>query len=364
MPAVSFGACRARCLRTAGAVAALLVALAGCASPPLILRYFPSGEPPAQVQTVPQFPEVPRYRYAGQLLGEENFVTAEPQEASTLWKFFSWLVGLDADADRLRVIRPHMGLVDPAGRILVSDMGRGAIFVFNEAKPGLEVWSVADRASSFLAPAGIALGPANEIYVSDAELGRIVRLDRDGNPLGSFGAGVVQRPTGLVRDATHQRTYVVDSGTHDIKVFDDFGRHVTTLGRRGEEPGEFNGPTHVTLSRDRLIVSDTLNARVQVLTLDGKPLQTIGRRGLFVGNLTRPKGVAVDGDGNIYVIESYFDHVLVFDAAGRFLLPISGGGADVGRFFLPAGVWTDSRDRVFVADMFNARVVMLQYLGD
>jgi hypothetical protein len=45
------------------------------------------------------------------------------------------------------------------------------------------------------------------------------------------------------------------------------------------------------------------------------------------------------------------------------LLTIGGTGKDVGKFFLPAGVWVDARNRVFVADMFNGRVVVFQFLG-
>ena len=68
-------------------------------------------------------------------------------------------------------------------------------------------------------------------------------------------------------------------------------------------------------------------------------------------------------DGNIYVVEGYYDHLLVYDAQGRFLLPIGGTGKAPGQFYLPAGAWTDGRDRIFVADMFNGRVSVFQYLG-
>jgi hypothetical protein len=30
---------------------------------------------------------------------------------------------------------------------------------------------------------------------------------------------------------------------------------------------------------------------------------------------------------------------------------------------LPSGVWVDGRNRVHVADMFNGRVVLFQFLG-
>jgi DNA-binding beta-propeller fold protein YncE len=77
----------------------------------------------------------------------------------------------------------------------------------------------------------------------------------------------------------------------------------------------------------------------------------------------RPKGVGVDADGNVYVIESYYDSLLIYSAAGEFLLPIGGTGTATGRFYLPAGVWVDGRNRVHVADMFNGRIVLFQFLG-
>ena len=68
-------------------------------------------------------------------------------------------------------------------------------------------------------------------------------------------------------------------------------------------------------------------------------------------------------DGNVYIVESYYDHLLVFSRDGDFLLPIGGTGAAIGQFFLPAGVWSDRQGRIFVADMYNGRVMIFQYLG-
>jgi DNA-binding beta-propeller fold protein YncE len=46
------------------------------------------------------------------------------------------------------------------------------------------------------------------------------------------------------------------------------------------------------------------------------------------------------------------------------LLPIGGTGSGVGQFYQPGGVWIDQRDRIYVADTFNGRVVVLQYLKE
>jgi DNA-binding beta-propeller fold protein YncE len=63
------------------------------------------------------------------------------------------------------------------------------------------------------------------------------------------------------------------------------------------------------------------------------------------------------------VVESYYDYLLVFNQQGELLLPIGGTGSGNGEFYLPAGIWIDDRDQVYVADAFNGRVMVFQYLG-
>jgi DNA-binding beta-propeller fold protein YncE len=344
-----------------------LLLLTACAQTPTVMRYHPEdadlGARPSEVWPGP--PEVPRYGYSGQLLGEQNFSAAERSDPGVGERLFRWVVGLGAAfrPDPRVLVRPQSGMVDAGGRILVTDVGRGAVFVFDPNLGRLSIWTSADEGYAFATPIGITAGAGGEVLVVDAELRRVVRLAADGKPLGSFGADQLTRPTGLARDPVAERVYVSDTGAHDIKVFDDAGNLLRRIGRRGGGPGEFNAPTHLTLARGNLYVTDTLNARVQVLSVEGQPLQSVGQRGLYVGNLTRPKGVAVDGDGNLYVVESYYDHLLVFSPQGEFLLPIGGSGDGIGQFYLPAGAWSDDRGRLFVADMYNGRVVIFRYLG-
>lgn len=312
----------------------------------------------------PDLPEIPRYRYAGQLLGEENFVEPEGEEPGALAKAWKWIAGIggETEAPNRSLVRPQSGMVF-GSRIYVTDVGRGAVFVFDKVSGELLIWDQADRGSSFISPIGITMGRDGSILVADSELQRVVQLSADGRTLGSFGEGILSRPTGLVRDAISKRIYVVDTREHNIKVFNDNGELIDVLGFRGDSAGEFNAPTHIALNHNRLYVTDTLNARIQVLDLSGEPISMIGKRGLYLGNLTRPKGVTVDADDNIYIVESYYDHLLVFNMQGDFMLPIGGTGNDVGQFFLPSGVWNDDRGRIYVADMYNGRVMILQFLG-
>lgn len=345
---------------------ALLVAclVAGCAAPaPARLHFGVEDAPEGKRLMWPAEPEVPRYLYAGQLVGEANF-RREPRAGEGIAGALRWLAGVIAGAARpVELQRPQSGAVDEAGRIYVTDVSRQGVFVFDPAAGKLEVWERADGLMGFSAPVAVA-ARNGAVYVSDAALGIVARLERDGTPARAIGRGVLGRPTGLALDAARGALYVADTAAHDIKVFDAAGKLERVIGRRGEAPGEFNFPTHLALAEGRLYVADTMNSRIQVLeAASGRFEREFGARGLYVGNLVRPKGVALDTEGNVYVAESYHDHLLVFDRRGRFLMGIGGVGAATGKFYLPAGVWTDSLNRVFVADMFNGRVVLFQHLG-
>ena len=314
--------------------------------------------------------EQPRYQYAGELYGEGNFHPpkgAKKTVGQSITAAFYWLVGLVVgEAEPVTLQRPQSGVVDSAGqRILITDTSRQAVYVFDQKKGRLDIWEDATPLSHFVSPAGIALGAASDVYVADAELGYVARLDEQGKSLSVIGKGELKRPIGLAFDAVAQQLYVADVYAHDIKVFDAAGRLLRTLGKRGVAPGEFNFPTYLAWAQGELYVTDTMNSRVQVLdAASGQSKRIIGERGLNMGNLVRPKGVAVDGDGNIYIVESYHDYLLVFNRAGELLIPIGGTGEGVGQFYLPTSVWTDASNRVFVADMFNARVALFQFLSE
>ncbi len=348
---------------------ALGVLLAGCATPvPKVFSFDSSsnseGAAPRTPIVWPAPPEPARYAWTGQLLGEANFKAVEEKKVSAM-DVLRWLVGLfSGDARPLQVQRPQSGVVDAAGRIYVTDMGNAAVYVFDRVDGVLEVWDKAEGLANFRSPVGIAFGPNGDLLVADSQLGFVARLDTGGNPRGSIGKGVLTRPTGLAYDPLGKRIYVSDTAAHDIKVFDDDGRLLKTIGRRGEEKGEFNFPTHLAFALGELYVTDTMNSRIQVLSDEGAVVKmSFGALGTSVGNLVRPKGVAVDGEGHIYVVESYNDHLLVFNRSGELLLAIGGNGPEPGKFDLPAGVWVDRDNRVFVADMLNARVAVFQFLG-
>lgn len=339
--------------------------LTGCAAPRVLqLEPAPGAAP---VWPPAGNGEPARYRYLGQLTGEANLVL---QEGATDWRAgLRWLAGLDGSEAHPTVLqRPMSGLVDACGRILVTDISRGAVFVFDPAAGRLDLWEDATPTQRWGVPVALAAGRDGELLVSDAGLGLVVRLDAQGQPLGAWGAGQLRRPTGIARDAQRGRVFVADTLANDIKVYDDAGRLLATWGQDAVQGEPLNQPTHLSWADETLYVTDSTNARIVRFDAEGRPLGAFGRRGRHVGDLVRPKGVAVDRRGRVHVVESLHDHLLVFDrteAAHALLLAVGGTGPEPGRFYLPAGVWLDeAQRRVYVADMFNGRVAVLQFLGD
>ena len=346
------------------ALLGLCLCVTGCAETRMVMQ-LTTQTPDTSSKIWPAPPEVPRYRYVGELTGEANFRPENASSLSATTKLFDWLVGL-TEANRLPIVlqRPQSGIVDAEGRVYVTDVSKGAIFIFDKPAGKLEVKEMARANSRFLSPIGIALAEQGGILVADAELHTIFRLDNKGNPQSEFGETVLKRPTGLTRDAKRGIVYVSDTYSHDIKVFSDDGKLIKTIGQRGEADGEFNFPTHLAFANNQLYVTDTLNSRIQVFDVNGKMVKKFGQRGLHVGNLVRPKGIAVDSASNIYVIESLYDQLLVFNNQGETLLALGGEGKEAGQFYLPAGVWIDHQNQIYIADMFNGRVTVLQFLGD
>ncbi len=92
---------------------------------------------------------------------------------------------------------------------------------------------------------------------------------------------------------------------------------------------------------------------VTVLDDRGELLQTFGSLGEMLGQFVRPKGVAVDREDRVYVVDAASEVVQIFNADGELLLFFGGAGNIPGGLNLPAKVVIDY-DNV---DLFADRVV-------
>lgn len=66
--------------------------------------------------------------------------------------------------------------------------------------------------------------------------------------------------------------FVTDRITSAVHVFDTLGRHVRTIGQKGQGPGEFLGPRGLAIADSIIVVIDEGNARLQTLSAEGRPI--------------------------------------------------------------------------------------------
>ena len=314
------------------------------------------------IQVWPSLPAVPRYAFIGHIYGESNRV--DTPERSGLALLLAAIVGLDAKKiSPLDLLRPQQVATDNQGKIYVTDPGLQSIFVFDERLGEFAVWNERSLNISLPSPIGVAHA-ADSVWVTDSELALIYQLSPTGKVINRFGHEVLKRPTGITYDPDNRRFFISDTAAGNIKVFSTGGELLDTWGVAGTGEGQFNHPTYLVYRLGQLYVVDSLNARIQILDRQGRFKQSVGHRGLYVGNFSRPKGIALDSDGNIYVTESYYDHVLIYNPQGSLLMSIGGSGSAPGQFAQPTGIWVDDKDRIYVSDMLNSRVSMFQYLGN
>ena len=332
-------------LRCRGPLIAMGLVLGGCAAGPEPEPFHPVWPPP---------PAPPRIVHRLTLTGPGDL--KKPS-------FFDGLDRLITGRPMQKMIRPHGIAMDKAGHMYVTDQELQGVHVLKHDSAKARFIGRAGK-QHFVSPVGVAVCD-KLIAVSDSALKTVVLLTPKGKHVrtlekpGGFG-----RPTGLAFNPTRGELYVVDTVANDICVFDVQGRMRRRFGSTGDDIGQFNYPTHISIdSRQRVFVTDSLNFRVQVFDPQGRYLFYIGRHGDASGHLGIPKGVATDRFGHIYVNDSYFSAVQIFNQEGQFLLSFGKSGDAPGSFQVPTGLMIDDQDRIYVCDSYNSRVQVFQYVG-
>jgi hypothetical protein len=69
--------------------------------------------------------------------------------------------------------------------------------------------------------------------------------------------------------------YVCDYKENNIKRFDAAGKFLGTIGKKGQGPGDLNGPNELEFSRERVYVREGMNMRVSILKPDGSVIKLV-----------------------------------------------------------------------------------------
>jgi len=269
-----------------------------------------------------------------------------------------------------QLIRP-MGLaVDSKALIYAADQGVGAIFIFNPETKEVQLISHGKDASLKMIN-GLAMDDNDRLFVSDVKLHRVVVFNSKHVVEGTFGADVLSTPGSMAIDRENRFLYVVDTQNDVVDVFDaDNFKLLRKLGTPGKRhtltaPGTFSLPSGVAVDGDgNVYVTDTFNDRVEIFDAEGNFISMFGKNGDGPKDFERPKGIAVDGDGHIWVADAAQDRVKVFNREGQLLIYFGDHGEYPGRFMGIYGITIDQNNRVITSETFPGRVQVFRYVTD
>lgn len=154
------------------------------------------------------------------------------------------------------------------------------------------------------------------------------------------------RPTGIA--ITERGDIFISDGYGNCRIhhFDAAGALLHSWGEAGGEPGHFRLPHDIALdSKDRLLVADRENSRIQIFSQEGELL------GIW-HDVIRPTGIGIDAKGLIYVSELCL-RVSVFDVDGKLVSRWGNDSParDEALFLAPHTVAVDSHGDVYVGEV-------------
>src|SRR5689334_5261887 len=187
--------------------------------------------------------------------------------------------------------------------------------------------------------------------------------------------GIVSR----VATDSQDRIYVFQRKNPPVVVFDPDGKYLGAWGS-----GEVTDPHGLKILNDIVYTTDRSDSVAKSFTLDGKPLLTLGQRGVHsdtgctgspwlapraAGPFNHPTEMIAHPNGDIYVTDGYRNaRVHRFTSDGRLVTSWGDPGKGPGEFHLPHSIAFDPTGQLYVADRANRRIQRFtpdgEYLGE
>lgn len=211
--------------------------------------------------------------------------------------------------------------------------------------------------SGFNEPFAAAFDPSGGLFVSDMFNHRVVSLGADLEPklaFGTFGSsgGRFQFPRGMAFTPDGETLVVTDSENNRLCLFSSNGTLLRTIRPSGTS---FSFPHQTVPAPDGTFwVADTNHNRVVHISSNGAVLGQFG--------VSTPRGLAMDASGSIYVSIAGASRIERYSPNGTLLATLATPGSGNRQVRQPWNLQI-ARDRLFIADGLNNRVLVLRTDG-
>jgi tripartite motif-containing protein 71 len=272
---------------------------------------------------------------------------------------------------------------------LGTTMGQGANAqeATPPAGPVAFLWETSGGPDSPLGnPSHLAVAPDGSIWVADGDNDRFQIFAPDGTFLEVWGTSGSSQgefdfttvgwggyPEAAIAFAPDGSFYVTDIGNHRIQKFGSDRGFLTAWGSKGLDPGQFDTPIDLVVDgQGRVYVLDSFSSivspmpetgAVQVFDAEGRFLAEWGEVGSEPGQLKGPFGIGLDPDGTLLIAEFDNNRVQRFTPEGEFLDGWGEYGNNDGQFVWAMDAEVDAAGHVFVTDYSNHRVQVFDHDG-
>lgn len=268
-----------------------------------------------------------------QFLTSINTTDDLPNKKKAAWKEF-----LTGEKETIFGISRPYGVSSTKGKILISDLNGGMVII-DLAKSKIELFN-SEGTTRLVSPVNSSVDTAGNLFVADLGLNKIMIYDSNNDYIGSIESDFI--PTSVF--VKNNKIWVCNKDKKRVEVYHNdstkslaytFPNNVTS-----DDPSYLFLPINLCVDDKYVYVSDFGGFHVNVFTHKGEHVKLIGQQGRGYGMFARNKGIAVDDEGNIFVVDAVFENVQIFNSNGELLLPF-GFGKPAGNLFSPAGVAID-----------------------
>lgn len=268
-----------------------------------------------------------------------QFLTAFSSSENTIGKqsaFSRFIFGESS----VRPIKKPYGIAIHSGKIYICDTGLGILEIVDFQKNTFDYFDPQGEGKLKL-PLNCFVDNDGKLYVADGLRMQVVVFDAEGKYITALGEADKYKPTDVF--VTSDKIWVANIKNNKIHVYSKATNELLYTFPQSEQgqPDFLYSPANLFVTADKVYVSDIGDFKIKVYDHTGKFISSVGSNGTNAGQFVRPKGIAVDREENLYVVDASFENTQIFNKEGKILMFFGGPYKGPGDMWLPAKVVLD-----------------------